>query len=79
MYSVNASLRLKQGFGRLVRTSTDRGVVVVSDPRIATKAYGRGLLEALPPARRLAKPWSALRAEITAFYAARDEPAEAGA
>src|SRR5688572_18251057 len=74
----HASLRLKQGFGRLVRTSTDRGVVVVSDPRIVTKAYGRGLLEALPPARRIAKPWSALRAEITGFYAAQDGQPGAG-
>jgi ATP-dependent DNA helicase DinG len=74
----HASLRLKQWFGRLVRTSTDRGVVVVSDPRIVTKAYGRGLLEALPPARRVAKPWGALRAEITGFYAAQGGQPGAG-
>jgi ATP-dependent DNA helicase DinG len=65
----HASLRLKQGFGRLVRTSSDRGVVVVSDPRLVTKAYGRALLEALPPARRLAKPWATLRTEVQLFYA----------
>ena len=48
----HAALRLKQGFGRLVRTSADRGVVVIADPRVVTKAYGRGLIEGLPPARR---------------------------
>jgi ATP-dependent DNA helicase DinG len=69
----HASLRLKQGFGRLVRTATDRGVVVISDPRIATKGYGRDLLDALPPARRVALPWSRSVAEVQAFYAWRAE------
>jgi ATP-dependent DNA helicase DinG len=65
----HASLRLKQGFGRLVRTATDRGVIVLADPRVVQKAYGRQLLEALPPARRRAAAWSTLRDEIAAFYA----------
>ena len=43
-----AVLRFKQGFGRLVRSSTDEGRVVVLDPRIATKRYGRTFLDALP-------------------------------
>jgi len=43
-----AVLRFKQGFGRLVRSSTDEGRVVVLDPRIATKRYGRSFLDALP-------------------------------
>ncbi|HYD51358.1 MAG TPA: helicase C-terminal domain-containing protein [Gemmatimonadaceae bacterium] len=64
----HASLRLKQGFGRLIRSGTDRGVVVLADPRVATKAYGRGLLEALPPARRLLGRWAELREEVGAFY-----------
>jgi ATP-dependent DNA helicase DinG len=64
----HASLRLKQGFGRLIRSGTDRGVVVVADPRIVTKAYGRGLLEGLPPARRRVGPWSQLLPEIREFY-----------
>ncbi len=63
-----ASLRLKQGFGRLIRSSTDRGVVVIADPRIATKPYGRALLASLPPARRIGAPWARLRSEIAAFY-----------
>ncbi len=43
-----AVLRFRQGFGRLVRTKTDRGVVVSLDKRLLTKAYGRFFLEALP-------------------------------
>ncbi|WP_309720189.1 ATP-dependent DNA helicase [Armatimonas sp.] len=42
-------LRLKQGFGRLLRTTTDRGVVAILDARLWSKAYGRKLLDALPP------------------------------
>ncbi len=46
-----AILRFKQGFGRLVRTKTDRGIVVILDSRIRTKSYGRAFLEALPDCR----------------------------
>ncbi len=45
-----AVLRLKQGFGRLIRSTTDRGVVVVLDSRLVTKRYGETFLRALPPA-----------------------------
>jgi Rad3-related DNA helicase len=48
----NAILRLKQGVGRLIRTSDDRGVMAILDRRIYTKAYGREVMLALPPARR---------------------------
>jgi ATP-dependent DNA helicase DinG len=44
----SAAIRLKQGFGRLIRRATDRGVVFVLDPRLVTKRYGRTLLESLP-------------------------------
>jgi ATP-dependent DNA helicase DinG len=64
----HAALRLKQGFGRLVRTATDRGVIVISDPRVVTKQYGRHLLEGLPLARRIKGPWSRLLPEIQRFY-----------
>jgi len=47
-----AVIKLKQGFGRLIRTKTDRGLVVVLDPRVLTKAYGRTFLQALPECRR---------------------------
>jgi ATP-dependent DNA helicase DinG len=43
-----AILRFRQGFGRLIRSSADRGQVVVLDARIATKFYGKAFLDALP-------------------------------
>ncbi|MDJ0520546.1 MAG: ATP-dependent DNA helicase [Planctomycetota bacterium] len=43
-----AALRLKQGFGRLIRHTSDRGLVTILDKRIVTKGYGRYLLESLP-------------------------------
>ena len=45
-----AVIKFRQGFGRLIRTKSDHGSVVVLDPRIHTKAYGRIFLESLPPA-----------------------------
>src|SRR5262249_1123842 len=47
----NAVIKLKQGFGRLIRTRTDTGIVVILDPRVLTKKYGRAFLDALPPCR----------------------------
>jgi ATP-dependent DNA helicase DinG len=73
----HAALRLKQGFGRLIRTATDRGAVVICDPRVVTKSYGRHLTEGLPPAARLQGPWAMLREELAAFYRA-SEPSRAG-
>lgn len=51
-----AVLRFKQGFGRLIRRKTDRGVMAVLDARVATKAYGGAFLRSLPSctARRVA-------------------------
>lgn len=46
-----AVLKLKQGFGRLIRAKTDRGIVVILDKRVKTKSYGRRFLEALPKCR----------------------------
>jgi ATP-dependent DNA helicase DinG len=46
-----AAIKLKQGFGRLIRTRTDRGMVVLFDPRVLTKSYGRVFLRALPECR----------------------------
>jgi ATP-dependent DNA helicase DinG len=53
----HAAIRLKQGFGRLIRSRSDRGAVLILDPRIATRSYGRFLVESLPPARRVAGGW----------------------
>jgi ATP-dependent DNA helicase DinG len=47
-----AAIKLKQGFGRLIRTTTDTGIVVLFDPRVLTKQYGKMFLEALPDAKR---------------------------
>lgn len=46
-----AVIKLKQGFGRLIRSRSDRGKVVILDPRIRTKSYGRMFLESLPDCR----------------------------
>jgi ATP-dependent DNA helicase DinG len=43
-----AILRFRQGFGRLIRTQSDRGVVAILDKRVLTKRYGRAFLESLP-------------------------------
>jgi ATP-dependent DNA helicase DinG len=48
-----AILALKQGFGRLIRTSTDTGLVAILDRRVVTMRYGEVVLRSLPPARRL--------------------------
>jgi REP element-mobilizing transposase RayT len=53
-YSVpEAVIKLKQGFGRLIRSKSDRGIVVILDSRVKTKRYGRMFLDALPQCRRV--------------------------
>jgi ATP-dependent DNA helicase DinG len=47
-----AVIKWKQGFGRLIRTKSDTGIVVLFDPRVLTKGYGRTFLEAVPECRR---------------------------
>ncbi len=47
----SAVISLKQGFGRLIRSLEDRGVLVLLDPRIRQKRYGQAFLESLPPYR----------------------------
>jgi ATP-dependent DNA helicase DinG len=65
----HAAIRLKQGFGRLIRSRTDRGAVLVLDPRIATKSYGRFLIDSLPPARGVAGGWrQTVFPALQAFY-----------
>jgi ATP-dependent DNA helicase DinG len=48
-----AAISLKQGFGRLIRTQEDAGVVAILDKRLRTKGYGRTLRASLPPAAPL--------------------------
>jgi ATP-dependent DNA helicase DinG len=47
-----AVIALKQGAGRLIRTETDRGVLMICDPRLTEKAYGKRIWRSLPPMRR---------------------------
>ncbi len=54
-----AIIKLKQGFGRLIRSGTDRGKVVILDPRIKTKSYGRLFLESLPQCRQVELDYAA--------------------
>lgn len=53
-FVAEAAVALKQGAGRLIRTETDRGLLVLCDTRLAGARYGRRLLEALPPMGRIA-------------------------
>jgi ATP-dependent DNA helicase DinG len=65
----HAALKLKQGFGRLIRGADDVGVVILLDPRVVTRRYGMALLEGLPPAERVIGPWKAVRTKVEDFFA----------
>jgi len=69
-----AATLLAQGAGRLIRTETDRGVVAVLDPRLATASYSGYFVKALPPMRR-----TKVRAEAVAFLEAMHAPHPASA
>jgi ATP-dependent DNA helicase DinG len=64
----HAALRLKQGFGRLIRSKTDRGAIVIADPRVVSKSYGSTLMRALPPARRILLTWNEISRQLRDFY-----------
>ena len=53
-----AVIKLKQGFGRLIRTREDRGRVIILDPRMLTKPYGKIFHKSLPPARLRIQPFN---------------------
>jgi ATP-dependent DNA helicase DinG len=59
-FVAEAAVSLKQGAGRLIRTETDRGLLVLCDPRLAQMRYGRRLLAALPPKGQLPDEAAAL-------------------
>jgi len=63
----NAILRLRQGFGRLIRSKSDKGVVVLTDKRVLTKRYGPAFLRALPAQVRTAASQEALAQAVSAF------------
>jgi len=68
-----AVLRFKQGFGRLIRSKTDRGVVAVLDRRIKSKAYGRTFLESLPPCQVEEAPLEELPRRVAGWLGGKDE------
>jgi len=61
-----AVIALKQGAGRLIRTETDRGVLMICDPRLTDKPYGKRIWRSLPPMRRTREP-----RDVEAFFAER--------
>jgi ATP-dependent DNA helicase DinG len=65
----HAALKLKQGFGRLIRTRQDVGAVVLLDKRVVTKRYGPLVLSGLPRADRVIGPWTDVRTRIEDFFA----------
>ncbi|HEX6911888.1 MAG TPA: helicase C-terminal domain-containing protein [Longimicrobium sp.] len=74
----HAAIRMKQGFGRLVRSREDHGVVLVLDGRIARKSYGRYFLDSLPPAPVVKGPWKVVKEAMLRFYGERMEARRAG-
>jgi ATP-dependent DNA helicase DinG len=64
----DAVVRMRQGFGRLMRRRDDRGVVLVLDSRIVTKRYGEVFLDSLPHAQRLVTDSSGVLAGVTEFF-----------
>jgi ATP-dependent DNA helicase DinG len=67
-----AVIKLKQGFGRLIRSREDWGAVVLLDSRVVSKRYGRTFLDSLPPAARVIGPGAAVYRRLEEFFAARD-------
>ena len=69
-FVAEAAVALKQGAGRLIRSESDRGLLVVCDPRLLTMPYGRRLRAALPPMTRLDREEEALAwlAELAADH-----------
>ncbi len=63
-----AALKLKQGFGRLVRSREDQGAILILDDRIVRKRYGAYLRESLPPAPLRKGPWTELTRFLKEFY-----------
>lgn len=62
-----AQVAVRQGAGRLMRRATDRGVVALLDPRVASKGWGKAVLKSLPPARRTGS-----LAEVARFFRAQE-------
>ncbi|NIR49967.1 DEAD/DEAH box helicase family protein [candidate division KSB1 bacterium] len=63
-----AVIKLRQGFGRLIRSRTDRGAVLILDKRVIYKSYGRMFLESLPPCRVVAGPSTEVFPALENFF-----------
>jgi ATP-dependent DNA helicase DinG len=74
----HAAIRMKQGFGRLIRSRDDYGVVLVLDGRIVKKTYGRYFVDSLPPAPLVKGPWKTVKEAMLRFYGERVEARRAG-
>jgi len=64
-----AIINLKQGAGRLIRDETDRGVLMICDPRLISKSYGKRVWQSLPPFKR-----TRVQADVLAFFKPEPEP-----
>jgi ATP-dependent DNA helicase DinG len=60
-------INLKQGAGRLIRDETDRGVLMICDPRLISKPYGKRIWQSLPPFKR-----TRVEADVIAFFKPKD-------
>jgi ATP-dependent DNA helicase DinG len=67
----HAALRLKQGFGRLIRSRADRGAVLVLDDRLVTRKYGRYLRDSIPETPLVKGPWTEVLSRLKGFYGQR--------
>ena len=74
----HAAIRMKQGFGRLIRSREDYGVVLVLDGRVVKKTYGRYFVDSLPPAPLVKGPWKTVKEAMLRFYGERTEARRAG-
>ena len=74
----HAALKLKQGFGRLIRSRQDTGVVILLDSRVVTKRYGPLLLSGLPRAERVVGSWAQIRTKCEDFFARQSLPRAMG-
>jgi Rad3-related DNA helicase/DNA polymerase III epsilon subunit-like protein len=73
-----AIIRLRQGFGRLIRSASDRGAVVLCDPRLRTRQYGLGFLRALPPAPMVVTALDRVPAMVDGFVNSGELPETVG-
>jgi ATP-dependent DNA helicase DinG len=70
----DAVIKFRQGFGRLLRHTTDRGVVVCLDKRLIEKSYGAQFLDSLPETRRLAAPLPDITNAVGDFFQSTTSP-----